>query len=107
MVWLDRFCSFEVPHIAAEPQMYLWVYCPGDADLVTTLIEVDALINISLTHLHKPLPLRPQWALWRQDDNGNEFRISWHLSEAGAERALRWMTRFKHKQTYWTQHEPR
>jgi hypothetical protein len=43
------------------------------------------------------------WELWRQDDNGNRFRIARFgtQSEAGAEQQ-----RFEslgHKQTYWVQ----
>ena len=45
--------------------------------------------------------IRPQWSLWRTDDNGLDFRVSDHLTEASAERACERRGRTTHKQWFW------
>jgi hypothetical protein len=41
------------------------------------------------------------WELWREDDNGNKFRVSVHEDRAGAEAALdAYENAPSHKQTY-------
>lgn len=49
------------------------------------------------------LSLPRRWEVWRQDDNGNEVRVSQHYGELPAERvAARFQAR-GHKQDYWVQ----
>jgi hypothetical protein len=43
-----------------------------------------------------------RWELWRQDDNGNRYRISAHGDRDDAEAALAGMeSGLAHKQMYW------
>jgi hypothetical protein len=44
--------------------------------------------------------------LWRQDDNGNRFRIDAYDNLAEAETRLAELTRMPHKQTYWITERP-
>lgn len=39
--------------------------------------------------------------LWRQDDNGNRFRVGSFAERADAESRLVELTRLLHKQIYW------
>lgn len=39
--------------------------------------------------------------LWRQDDNGNRFRVGSFTERAAAEERLAELTRVLHKQVYW------
>jgi hypothetical protein len=41
------------------------------------------------------------WELWRQDDNGNRFRIARFPTRATAEAEQRRFEALAHKQTYW------
>lgn len=43
------------------------------------------------------------WELWRQDDNGNLFRIARFSSRAAADAEQRRFEAQAHKQTYWVQ----
>jgi hypothetical protein len=43
------------------------------------------------------------WELWRQDDNGNRFRIARFSSRAAADAEQRRFEALAHKQTYWVQ----
>lgn len=43
------------------------------------------------------------WELWRQDDNGNRFRIAAFGSQAEAEAEQRRFEALAHKQTYWVE----
>ena len=43
------------------------------------------------------------WELWRQDDNGNRFRIARFASRAQADAEQRRFEALGHKQTYWVQ----
>lgn len=44
-----------------------------------------------------------QWAVWRRDDNGNEFLVRERLSEQEARRLVREFEAKGHKQSYWAQ----
>lgn len=50
-------------------------------------------------------PSEQTWAVWRQDDNGNAFRISGGHSAADAERICAEFEARGHKQHYWKQLE--
>ena len=43
------------------------------------------------------------WELWRQDDNGNRFRIARFATEAAADAEQRRFEALAHKQIYWVQ----
>lgn len=43
------------------------------------------------------------WELWRQDDNGNRFRIAGFASPEAAEAEQRRFEALGHKQTYWVE----
>ena len=43
------------------------------------------------------------WELWRQDDNGNRFRIARFGTEAEANAEQRRFEALAHNQTYWVQ----
>jgi hypothetical protein len=43
------------------------------------------------------------WELWRQDDNGNRFRISRFATAEAADAEQRRFEALGHKQTYWVQ----
>lgn len=43
------------------------------------------------------------WELWRQDDNGNRFRIAGFASREQADAEQRRFEALGHKQTYWVQ----
>ena len=43
------------------------------------------------------------WELWRQDDNGNRFRIARFATEAKANAEQRRFETLAHKQIYWVQ----
>ena len=45
------------------------------------------------------------WSVWRQDDNGNEFRIASELSEPEALSMIDDFERRGHKQIYWARKE--
>lgn len=44
---------------------------------------------------------RPQWTVWRQDDNGNQFVVAHHVDRGQAETQATEMESRGHKQTYW------
>jgi hypothetical protein len=44
------------------------------------------------------------WELWRQDDNGNRFRIGRFATENEADEAQRRFEALAHKQIYWVEH---
>lgn len=44
-----------------------------------------------------------RWELWRQDDNGNRFRIARFASRADADAEQRRFEALGHKQTYWVE----
>lgn len=44
-----------------------------------------------------------QWALWRQDDNGNRFLVSLSLTRSGARQDQESYERLGHKQCYWVE----
>lgn len=46
------------------------------------------------------------WELWRQDDNGNRFRIARFASRESAEAEQRRFEALGHKQTYWMERRP-
>jgi hypothetical protein len=46
------------------------------------------------------------WELWRQDDNGNRFRIARFSSREAADAEQRRFEALAHKQTYWVQRGP-
>ena len=41
------------------------------------------------------------FTVWRQDDNGQRFRVAGFASQAEAERCIAGLTRSLHKQFYW------
>jgi hypothetical protein len=41
------------------------------------------------------------WAVWRQDDNGNQYLVSRHGTQAEAQAVAAEMTARGHKQVYW------
>lgn len=43
------------------------------------------------------------WELWRQDDNGNRFRIGRFATEARADAEQRRFEALAHKQIYWVE----
>ena len=43
------------------------------------------------------------WELWRQDDNGNRFRIGRFDTRARADAEQRRFEALAHKQTYWVE----
>jgi hypothetical protein len=45
-----------------------------------------------------------EWLVMRQDDNGNVFIVSEHLSEAPARRHAAELEARAHKQIYWVEH---
>ena len=45
------------------------------------------------------------WELWRQDDNGNRFRIARFASRAAADAEQRRFEALGHKQTYWVERQ--
>ncbi len=45
------------------------------------------------------------WSVWRQDDNGNEFKIESGLSESDARSIVEEFERRGHKQMYWVRKE--
>ncbi|HEX6038802.1 SPOR domain-containing protein [Longimicrobium sp.] len=47
-------------------------------------------------------PARP-WELWRQDDNGNRFRIARFGSREAADAEQRRFEALAHKQIYWVE----
>ena len=44
---------------------------------------------------------KPDWSVWRQDDNGNVFLVKNGLTEQEALRLVQEYERKGHKQTYW------
>jgi hypothetical protein len=51
---------------------------------------------------HKPdSEDRPQWTVWRQDDNGNRYVVAHHVDRDAAEAQAAEMEAHGHKQTYW------
>jgi len=46
------------------------------------------------------------YELWRQDDNGNRFKVGTFPDRAGVEKRLAELTRTPHKQTYWITENP-
>ena len=44
---------------------------------------------------------RVRFELWRQDDNGNRFKVGAFPERKGAEEKMAELTRTPHKQTYW------
>jgi hypothetical protein len=46
------------------------------------------------------------WGLWRQDDNGNRFRIARFGTRESAEAEQRRFEALGHKQTYWVERAP-
>ncbi|HST58007.1 MAG TPA: SPOR domain-containing protein [Longimicrobium sp.] len=46
---------------------------------------------------------REAWELWRQDDNGNRFRITRFATEAQADAEKRRFEALAHKQIYWVE----
>lgn len=49
-------------------------------------------------------PAAGAWELWRQDDNGNRFRIAGFATQAAAEAEQRRFEALAHKQIYWVEH---
>jgi hypothetical protein len=45
------------------------------------------------------------WELWRQDDNGNRFRIARFATEVEANAEQRRFEALAHKQIYWVQRD--
>lgn len=45
------------------------------------------------------------WALWRQDDNGNRFRIARFGTREAADAEQRRFEALAHKQIYWVEPE--
>ena len=45
------------------------------------------------------------WSVWREDDNGNRFRMHDGLTRDEARRIAEDFTRRGHKQRYWCQQE--
>ena len=71
---------------------------------VDMMYTLDKRIDVSAQRAYRlrdGVSLKHPFALWRMDDNGNAFRVSRHPTEAGAQRAMAWLTRRRHKQTYW------
>jgi len=49
-----------------------------------------------------PDPAAARWEVWWQDDNGNEYLVSRHLSRAEAQaRVAEFEAGPRHKQIYW------
>ena len=46
-------------------------------------------------------PDRPQWTVWRQDDNGNRYVVAHHVDRGAAQAQADEMEARGHKQTYW------
>jgi len=46
-----------------------------------------------------------RFELWRQDDNGNVFRIGEYASREKAEERMAELAHIPHKQTYWIEEE--
>jgi hypothetical protein len=42
-----------------------------------------------------------RWVVWRRDDNGNEYEVVRHDSEADAEEMVAEFESRRHKQDYW------
>lgn len=51
-------------------------------------------------------PAAGAWELWRQDDNGNRFRIARFGTRESAEAEQRRFEALAHKQTYWVRPAP-
>ncbi len=47
----------------------------------------------------------PSWAVWRQDDNNNEFLVEANLTEQQAKALVRHYEHLGHKQMYWARDE--
>ncbi|MEZ4528139.1 MAG: hypothetical protein R2941_19690 [Desulfobacterales bacterium] len=43
------------------------------------------------------------WSVWRQDDNGNKFRVENNLSETEADRLAKKLEATGHRQIYWAE----
>lgn len=56
--------------------------------------------------IEKDDPDRAAWSLWRQDDNGNRFRIARFSARAQAEAEQRRFEALAHKQIYWVEDAP-
>jgi len=46
---------------------------------------------------------RPQWTVWRQDDNGHRFVVAHHADRESAETQVAEMQARGHKQLYWVE----
>jgi hypothetical protein len=46
---------------------------------------------------------RPEWTVWRQDDNGHRFVVARHADRAAAEAQAAQMQARGHKQMYWVE----
>jgi hypothetical protein len=49
----------------------------------------------------RPDVLRDDWTVWRQDDNGNHFRVQSGLSHEEARSMAEELEKRGHKQFYW------
>jgi len=50
-----------------------------------------------------PADDRPQWTVWRQDDNGHRFVVAHHADRQSAEAQAAQMQARGHKQLYWVE----
>ena len=46
---------------------------------------------------------RPQWTVWRQDDNGHRFVVAHHADRESAQVQAAEMQARGHKQLYWVE----
>jgi len=67
------------------------------------LAELLALDLDAIGVLEDGPPTPTRWALWRRDDNNNEFRISRHLTQSAAQARADHFESLGHKQDYWVQ----
>jgi hypothetical protein len=75
----------------------------GWRDALTDLFEGLALDEHEVTWWHPEIELvrLPRWALWREDDNANQFELERSYSFAKLELRERTMRERGHRQFYW------
>ncbi|MCA9719512.1 MAG: hypothetical protein H6713_38340 [Myxococcales bacterium] len=96
------------PHPDGGSALHVLTDEPGDVDatallsaaLEALLLDVDDLVA---THPEVTRARLPTWTLWRQDDNGNRFRMRRYRCRALAEREAEAYEARGHKQTYWVE----
>lgn len=58
-------------------------------------------VELSQVAAAEPASSGGTWAVWRQDDNGNRFRVSGRHAREEADRLCRELEARGHKQLYW------